>query len=276
MSEQMTEAEPSVSTDDRFLTMALCLARRCTPMASTSDKMAGRPSGTAATASATPSNKTSTTSDALWTSEIIKMVPTTTTAMTTTAMPSMRPTAATSFCRGVGFSAVDSSRCAMAPICVFMPVAVTTARPVPWATAVPLKTMLRWSPRDAGPCKVATSFSTASLSPVSEASCTRRVEARTSRASAPTVSPSPSTSRSPCTSSALGTRRSCPSRTTADVTAVMRASAATASWALDCCTKPKMPLRVTTAEMTRASTGQPLRPSISHAASAMAIAASNR
>ena len=35
LSEQMTEAEPSVSTDDSFLTMALRFAMRCTPSAST-------------------------------------------------------------------------------------------------------------------------------------------------------------------------------------------------------------------------------------------------
>ena len=58
LSEQMTEAEPSVSTDDSFLTMALRFAMRCTPIASTTDRIAGRPSGTAATASDTPSSST--------------------------------------------------------------------------------------------------------------------------------------------------------------------------------------------------------------------------
>jgi hypothetical protein len=56
LSEAMTEAEPSVSTEDSFLTMARCLAIRCTPSASTTDKIAGSPSGTAATASETPSS----------------------------------------------------------------------------------------------------------------------------------------------------------------------------------------------------------------------------
>ena len=101
---------------------------------------------------------------------------------------------------------------AIAPISVAMPVAVTTARPVPCATAVPLNTMSSRSPSGAGAGRVAASFSTASLSPVSEASCTRSAAARTSRASAPTASPSPSTSTSPRTSSALGMRSSSPSR----------------------------------------------------------------
>ena len=129
LSEQMTEAEPSVSTDESFLTMALRFAIRCTPIASTTDRIAGRPSGTAATASDTPSSRTVMTSAALRMSEIRSTVATTTTAMTTTAMPSMRPIRATSFCSGVGSSSVASSISAIEPIWVSMPVAVTTARP---------------------------------------------------------------------------------------------------------------------------------------------------
>jgi len=51
LSEQITEAEPSVSTEESFLTMALRFANRCTPSASTTDRIAGRPSGTAASSS---------------------------------------------------------------------------------------------------------------------------------------------------------------------------------------------------------------------------------
>ena len=91
LSEQMTEAEPSVSTDESFLTTALRLAMRCTPSASTSDRIAGRPSGTAATASDTPSSSTVMTSEGLRMSDTSSTVATTMTAMTTTAMPSMRP-----------------------------------------------------------------------------------------------------------------------------------------------------------------------------------------
>ena len=50
LSEQMTEAQPRVSTAGSFLTMALRLTMRCTPRASTMVTMAGRPSGMAATA----------------------------------------------------------------------------------------------------------------------------------------------------------------------------------------------------------------------------------
>ena len=53
LSEQMTEAQPSVSTAGSFFTMALRLTIRCTPSASTMITTAVRPSGIAATARAT-------------------------------------------------------------------------------------------------------------------------------------------------------------------------------------------------------------------------------
>ena len=49
-------------------------------------------------------------------------------------------------CSGVRSSSVRPSRRATWPISVSMPVAVTTARPRPRVTAVPLKTMLSRSP----------------------------------------------------------------------------------------------------------------------------------
>jgi hypothetical protein len=128
LSEAMTEAEPSVSTEDSFLTMAPCLAIRCTPSASTTDKIAGSPSGTAATASETPSSKMVIASLAVRTSEMTNTVTTTTTAMMRTAMPSIRPIRPTSVCSGVGSSWVASNMSAMEPISVAIPVAVTTRR----------------------------------------------------------------------------------------------------------------------------------------------------
>ena len=62
LSDAMTEADPSVSTEASFLTMAWWRAMRRTPIASTTDRIAGRPSGTAATARDTPSSSTVTTS----------------------------------------------------------------------------------------------------------------------------------------------------------------------------------------------------------------------
>ena len=85
-----------------LLTIARRRAIRCTPRASTTDSTAGRPSGTAATASETPTSSTST---------IVRGLAdvggeqdgadTTTTAMTITAMPSIRPMRSTSRCSGV-------------------------------------------------------------------------------------------------------------------------------------------------------------------------------
>ena len=256
--------------------MAWCLAIRWTPSASTTARMAGKPSGTAATASDTPSSSTCTTSAELRISEMNRIVPTTTMAMTTTARPSVRPMRATSLSSGVGSGAVASSSAATSPIWVSMPVAVMTARPVPCATAVPLKTMSSWSPSAAGWGSLVMSFSTASLSPVSAASCKRSVVACSRRASAPTASPSASTSTSPRTNSALGTRCGLPSRSTPAVAAVILASAATAFCALASCTWPITALSSTTAAMTIASTGQPTLPSTHQATSATATAANNR
>lgn len=53
LSEQMTEVHPRVSTDGRLRTMAFFLAMRRVPRARQVVMTAGRPSGMAATASAT-------------------------------------------------------------------------------------------------------------------------------------------------------------------------------------------------------------------------------
>ena len=138
LSEQITEVEPSVSTLESFLTMARCRAMRCTPTASTTLSTAGKPSGTAATASDTPSKSTSTNAVGVLGREMAITVPTTPMAMATTAIPSTRPTRASSTSSGVGSSCVCSSSPAMWPTSVPMPVATTTERPTPCATAVPL------------------------------------------------------------------------------------------------------------------------------------------
>lgn len=53
LSEQITEMEPSASTEWSFLTIALCFAMRNTPRASVTVVTTGRPSGMAATANDT-------------------------------------------------------------------------------------------------------------------------------------------------------------------------------------------------------------------------------
>ena len=96
LSEQITDAEPSVSTDESRFTIARCRAIRCTPKASTTESTAGSPSGTAATASATPTSSTETTSEAVPMSAVSRIAVTTTTAIAITATPSMRPIRSTS------------------------------------------------------------------------------------------------------------------------------------------------------------------------------------
>ena len=147
LSEQITDAEPSVSTDESLFTIARRRAIRCTPSASTTDSTAGSPSGTAATASATPTSSTETMSEAVRISAVSRIAVTTTTAIAITAIPSMRPIRSTSRCSGVLCASMRPSSRATLPISVAIPVAVTTARPRPRATAVPLKTMFTRSPR---------------------------------------------------------------------------------------------------------------------------------
>ncbi len=276
LSEAITETEPRVSTEWRSFMTALRRAMACTPMASTSDRIAGRPSGTAATARETPSSRMSTAS---WKEETPLTAATTimtTTAMPMTSTPRVLDIWAISRCNGEGSSAVSSSSVAMRPISVSMPVPVTTARPTPRATAVPLNTMLCRSPREPSSASGVTVLVTASDSPVSEASCTCSEEALIRRASAATASPSPSTRTSPGTRSAAGIVASLPSRSTVALAAVMSARAATASAALFSCTKPMTALASTISRMTTTSIGRPPAPSRSHAASEIAMAPNSR
>jgi hypothetical protein len=131
LSEAMISAEPSVSTAARWRMMAFRRAMRCTPRESTAVTTAGSPSGTAATASATPRMSTSKIARALRTSSIRRIVATITTAIATTIRPSNRPTRSSSRCSGVVSSGACFSMPAMRPISVRIPVPVTTARPRP-------------------------------------------------------------------------------------------------------------------------------------------------
>jgi len=245
-------------------------------MASTRERIAGRPSGTAATASETPSRRTVTASSAVETPLRRATAAITTTAITTTMMPSDLETAAISRCSGVGSDSVLSRRPAMAPISVSIPVAVTTARPTPCTTPVPLWTMLRRSPRAVSAASAAADFSVASDSPVSDASWTFSPVAARIRASAPIASPSASTRTSPITRSADGIVTSRPSRTTVEFAAVIDARAATASSARASSTNPMAALRRTMTAITIASTGTPAAPSTTQAATEMTMATSSR
>ena len=131
LSEQITVAAPSVSTAGSLRTMALAAAMRRTPRLRPTVTMAGSASGMAATASATANrNRLSTT---LSVNVVVLNRPA---ANTTAQMPSMMtlsrlPVRSSSCCSGVGSFSAASSRPAMRPTSVSMPVATTTARPRP-------------------------------------------------------------------------------------------------------------------------------------------------
>ncbi len=78
------------------------------------------------------------------------------------------------------------------------------------------------------------------------------------------------------TSSAEGMTRRAPSRRTVEVALVISDRAATASAALFSWMNPRTALRVTTARMTRESTGMPWAPSSTQAMAEMTIAPSSR
>src|SRR5690606_1549034 len=106
LSEQMTDADPNASTEDSFFTTAFFLAILWTPRARTTDRIAGRPSGTAATARETPTRNTETKSEGDAIGSATRIAPTTTAAIAMTAIPRARPTRPTSLWRGVGSSSV--------------------------------------------------------------------------------------------------------------------------------------------------------------------------
>ena len=138
----MTEAQPRVSTAGRRLMMALRLAIRPTPMASTMVTMAGSPSGMAATARATAVRKRSRMSRC-WSSPTPNI-----TAHTPTH--TRERTWETSFIfrwRGVSPRPWRRRRAAILPISVSIPVAVTTTLARPAVTTVPPMTMFRRSAR---------------------------------------------------------------------------------------------------------------------------------
>ena len=126
LSEQITEALPNVSTAGRRRMRAFFFTIRWTPMASTMVTIAGRPSGMADTARETEVIKISSTGMPL-NSPTAKI-----TAQAAKAKkPRYFPSWASFCCRGVWVSASPSSRPAILPISVRIPVPVTTAVAVP-------------------------------------------------------------------------------------------------------------------------------------------------
>ena len=124
--------------------MAFFFTMRVTPNESTTVTMAGKPSGMADTASETAVMNISITS-----MPAISPTINTIAHAARATMPRYLPSLESFFCRGVLLSFSPAKSPAMAPICVFMPVPVTTAAAVPLVMAQPEKIILSLSPRGA-------------------------------------------------------------------------------------------------------------------------------
>ena len=127
-------------------------------------------------------------------------------------------------CRGVaGSCAMVLIKPAMRPNSVCMAMATTTARPLPFATLVPMKTrLLRSASATTATGKVALCLARTRDSPVSTASLHVSDEHVSRRASAATRSPAASIKTSPTTTCVAGITVTLPSRHTLAFGAVIR------------------------------------------------------
>ena len=172
----------------------------CTPSDKIIEIMAGKPSGTAATArlirerSSSPSgisrNRMLKTNSAAIIARIMAKI----------ALPSL------SICTssGVRCFSIPAIIWLMCPSSVSCPVAMTTPTPPPALTVVPEKTRLVRSPSGSSPCSASVCLSTTVDSPVSIASSTRKLCASIRRISAGIRSPARKTIISPGTISVVG------------------------------------------------------------------------
>lgn len=152
----------------------------------------GNPSGTEATASATPVCTMPTMS------EPRRMPPPIANAARVSDSHTSRcPSRSSRFSSAVTSALALPARSLMRPIPVPMPVATATPRPDPCVIAVPLKTMLQRSPTSVSASSGSVDFSTGVDSPVSTASSTCRPATSISLRPAVTMSPASRTTRSP-------------------------------------------------------------------------------
>ena len=210
--------------------------------------IAGRPSGIADTARETAVMKISSTSMPFIrpTTKIIVQAARAT-------MPRYLPSWASFCCKGVWVSLSPSSRPAILPISVCIPVPVTTAVAVPYVTLHPENTILLRSPTPAFSSTTASaSFSDGTDSPVKADSSLLRLTLFSSRASAGIKSPASRWIMSPGTSWEASMIFSSPSRRTLARGADIFFRASRAFSALLSCTIPIMALSTT---MSRISTG---------------------
>ncbi len=200
LSEQITVIAPSVSTVGSLRIIAFCLAMVCTPSERMIEMIAGKPSGTEATArlisesissesAISRNSKLKTNSAAIIARMIRKM-----------ALPSL------SICtsNGVRWGSISDIIWLMCPNSVAPPVATTSPFPPPELTVVPENSRLVLSPSGKSPVSASVPFSTTVDSPVRIASSTRRLWASITRRSAGMRSPARITTTSPGTSAVVG------------------------------------------------------------------------
>mmetsp|Transcript_25277 Transcript_25277/g.79323 ORF Transcript_25277/g.79323 Transcript_25277/m.79323 type:complete len:321 (-) Transcript_25277:432-1394(-) len=254
LSTQMTLVQPSASTAGSFFTIALRAAMRTTPSASVTVTQMGSPSGMAATARLTP----------IWNMDSSgrpRSQPTTLMTPMMAKLMTLRflPSSSMVSCSGVFGSSMSRSSAKVAPNSVFMPVAVTTARPLPAVTSVPMNTMFLQS---ASATAVAPSRRTSSragdllfgsLSPVRLLSSVMSPALATTLASAGTKSPALSTRMSPGTTSRASTLMVTPPRRTLVRGGTRSSSAASACSLRYSCTKATVETMTTARAMLMAS-----------------------
>ncbi len=133
LSLHIVETEPIVSIAGKRRTMAARLAMICTPIASVTVRIAGSPSGIAATKRPTTiMNASSKGIDRTWTVKISIMLATVRTRIVRT-----RASLSISRNNGVDICSTRSINPLMRPISVLAPVATMTPRALPSATIVP-------------------------------------------------------------------------------------------------------------------------------------------
>jgi hypothetical protein len=219
-----------------------------TPIASDTDSVAGRPSGTSATITPRANTNDATAGWPVGTRTANIAAP-----IVSATAETRRAIDATCRCSGLRGCAAASASRKIRPNSVAVPVANTTPLAVPAATVVPMNTQLAACNAgviaSTGPL---TRF-TGSLSPVSAALFTAASWASTSRQSAGTASPASSTTTSPGTSSRAGTSDRPPSRSTRQVCGTIACNAWAVRSAEYSCQNPMTAFNTTTARIATAS-----------------------
>ena len=197
LSERITVVQPRVSTDESCLIIAFFPASLWTPNARAIVIVAGRPSGTAATATEMVNIKLSTNGFPCKKNPITKRV----TDIINVINATKRPINFSSFWSGDWSCFVVAVKWVILPNSVLSPVAKTIALPSPWVIMVPMKTMFFCSIFGRYfPLRATTSFPAGSDSPVSIDWSHSNWLASISRASAGTRVPSVKIMMSPGTS----------------------------------------------------------------------------